>query len=49
MTESEKVECRRQIAAILERMEGGGAKYLEYLDDYIKDYQERYARDGESC
>ena len=46
MTESEEAECRRRIAAILDRMEDGGAKYLEYLDEYIQDYQERYARDG---
>ena len=49
MTESEKVECRRQIAAILERMEGGGAEYLEYLDEYIQDYQDRYAETGKTC
>ena len=49
MTESEEAECRRKIIAILETVEGGGAKYLEYLDDYIEDYQERYAGDGESC
>lgn len=49
LTESEEAECRRRIAAILDRMEDGGAKYLEYLDEYIQDYQERYARDGGSC
>ena len=49
MTESEEAECRRRITAILETIEGGGAEYLEYLDDYIKDYQERYAGDGGSC
>ena len=49
MTESEEAECRRRITAILESIEGGGAEYLEYLDEYIKDYQKRYARDGESC
>ena len=49
MTESEKVECRRQIAAILERMEGGGAEYLEYLDEYIQDYQDRYAEADKTC
>lgn len=49
MTESEKVECRRQIAAILERMEGGEAEYLEYLDEYIQDYQDRYAETGKTC
>ena len=49
MTESEKAECRRRISAILEQMEDGGAEYLEYLDEYIQDYQERYAGDSESC
>ena len=49
MTESEEAECRRSIAAILETIEGGGAEYLEYLDEYIQDYQKRYAGDGGSC
>ena len=49
MTESEKVECRRQIVAILERMEGGGAEYLKYLDEYIQDYQDRYAEADKTC
>ena len=49
LTESEEAECRRRITAILEQIEGGGAEYLEYLDEYIQDYQERYAGDGESC
>ena len=49
LTESEEAESRRRITAILEQIEGGGAKYLEYLDEFIRDYQERYAGDGESC
>ena len=49
MTESEEAECRRRITAILERMEDSGAEYLEYLDEYIQDYQERYAKDGGAC
>ena len=49
MTESEEAECRRRITAILETIQGGGAEYLEYLDEYIQDYQERYAGDGGSC
>ena len=49
MTESEEAECRRRITAILETIEGGGAEYLEYLDEYIQDYQECYAGDGGSC
>ena len=48
MTESEEAECRRRITAILETIEGGGAEYLEYLDEYIQDYQERYAGGGKS-
>ena len=48
-TESEEAESRRRITAILEQIEGGGAEYLEYLDEFIRDYQERYAGDGESC
>ncbi len=49
MTESEGAECRHKITAILNQIEGGGAEYLEYLDKYIQDYQERYAGDGGSC
>ena len=49
LTESEEAECRRRITAILEQIEGGGAEYLEYLDEYIQDYQERYIGDGEPC
>ena len=47
LTESEEAECRRRITAILERFEGGANEYLDYLDSYIKDYQERYNRDDE--
>ena len=47
MTESEEAECRRKITAILEQIEGGADEYLDYLDEYIKDYQERYNRDDE--
>ena len=43
LTESEEVECRRRITAILSQIEDGGNEYLEYLDEYIRDYQERYA------
>ena len=46
---SEEAESRRRITAILERIEGGGAEYLEYLDEFIRDYQERCAGDSESC
>ena len=47
LTESEEAECRRRIAAILRTIEGGADEYLNYLDSYLKDYQERYNEDGE--
>lgn len=47
LTESEESECRRRITAILEQIEGGADEYLDYLDEYIKDYQERYNGDDE--
>ena len=47
LTESEEAECRRRIAAILRTIEGGADEYLNYLDSYLKDYQERYHEDGE--
>ncbi len=49
LTEREETECRRRITAILEQIEGGGAEYLEYLDEYIRDYQERYSGGDGSC
>ena len=45
MTERKEAECRCKITAILETIEGGGAKYLECLNDYIRDCRERCARD----
>ena len=42
LTNSEETECRRRIIAILETIEGGADEYLNYLDSYLKDYQERY-------
>ena len=47
LTESEEAECRRRIAAILRTIEGGADECLNYLDSYLKDYQERYHEDGE--
>ena len=44
LTESEKTECRRRIATILRTIEDGADEYLDYLDDYLKNYQDRYAR-----
>ena len=48
LTESEETEVRSRITAILEQIEDDGAEYLQYLDEYIQDYQERYAEDDES-
>ena len=48
LTESEETEVRNRITAILEQIEDDGAEYLQYLDEYIQDYQERYAEDDES-
>ncbi len=45
LTGSEEAECRHRITAILETVEVGSAEYLEYLDEYIRNYQERYAGD----
>lgn len=47
LTESEEAECRRRITAILEQIEGGADEYPDYVDEYIKDYQERYNGDDE--
>ena len=47
VTENEEAECRRRITAILEKIEGDKAEYLEYLDEYIEDYQDRYNGDDE--
>lgn len=49
LTEWEETEIRHRITAILNRIEGGGAEYLEYLDEYIQDYQERYTEGSEPC
>ena len=46
LTESEEAECRRRIAAILRTIEGGADEYLNYLDSYLKDYQERNHEDA---
>ena len=40
LTEYEKTESRRRIAAILETVEDGRDDYLKFLDSYLKDYQE---------
>ena len=41
LTEYEKTESRRRIAAILETIEDGRENYLNFLDSYLKDYQEQ--------
>ena len=47
LTESEETECRRRIAVILRTIENGADEYLDYLDSYLKDYQERYHGNAE--
>lgn len=47
LTGWEEAESRRRITAILEQIGDSGAKYLEYLNEYIQDYQERYAGNDE--
>ena len=47
LTEWEEAESRRQLTAILETIEDGGTEYLNYLDAYIKDHQERYREDND--
>ena len=49
LTEWEETESRRQLTAILEQIENGGAAYLKFLDRYLKDYQEHYAEADKSC
>lgn len=45
LTEYEETECRRRITAILKTMEvEDAAHYLDFLDTYIKAYQEDGAR-----
>lgn len=47
MTENEEIECFRKIAAILRTIEDGADEYLDYLNSYLKDYQERYHGNNE--
>ena len=47
LTKSEEMESLRRIIAILETIEGGADEYLNYLDSYLKDYQERYRGNDE--
>ena len=48
LTVWEEAESRRQLTAILEQIEDGGAAYLMFLDRYLKDYQEHYAEADKS-
>ncbi|MDE7245923.1 MAG: hypothetical protein K2O18_18375 [Oscillospiraceae bacterium] len=41
LTEYEKTESRRRISAILETIEDGRDDYLNFLDSYLKEYQEQ--------
>ena len=45
LTEWEEAESRRQLTAILETIEDGRVEYLNFLDAYIKNHQERYHKD----
>ena len=47
LTEWEETESRRQLTAILERIEDGGTEYLNYLDTYINEYQKHYCEDSD--
>jgi len=47
LTESEEAEVRNRAAAILETIKDGAEEYLDYLDSYLKDYQERCHEEGE--
>lgn len=48
LTEYEETESNRRITAILETMEGGDrARYLDFLDTYIKEYPKNGTRLGE--
>ena len=42
LTAWEEAESRRQLTAILETIEDDRVEYLNFLDAYIKGYQERY-------
>lgn len=47
LTEQEEAEVRHRASAILETIEGGADEFLDYLDEYIQDYQERCSEGGE--
>ena len=43
LTGWEEAESRRQLTAILEQIESRTDEYLEYLDEFLQDYQECYS------
>ena len=47
LTEQEQTEVRSEAAAILETMPDGADEYLDYLDSFIQDYQERHREGAE--
>ena len=42
LTEQEQTEVRNKAAVILETIPDGADEYLDYLDSFIQDYQERH-------
>jgi len=48
LTEYEEAESRRRITDILGTISDGKNEYLDYLDKYIKEYQDRYHEDDAS-
>ena len=47
LTEQEIAGVRSRAAAILETIPDGADEYLDYLNDFIRDYQERHRENGE--
>jgi len=45
LTEYAEAEGRRQITAIMERIQDNRSEYLDYLDSYLMDYHERHRED----
>lgn len=47
LTEQEEAEVRSKAAAILGTIPEGADEYLDYLDSFIQDYQERHCEGAE--
>lgn len=47
LTEQETAEVRSRVTAILETIPDSADEYLDYLDGFIQDYQERHLAGGE--